>query len=383
LKRASWLLAAAALGLGILLCEGVLALFYPQVYRRPPRIWQFDADLGWAHVPGGRGRLVTPEFDVEMRINQDGLRDDEHERKKKPGVHRILVFGDSFAEGWGVESEETISEQLEDCLQASASDSIEVINFGVAGYGTDQALLLYEKLGALYEPDQVVLLFYGNDLWNNAAKRGIGAERGFKPFFRPQANGRLSLAGVPVAKTRYWDEARYREAPMGERVARYFSEHWHLYVLVDKALRPEVAPAQQSQYYDGLYGRDEERQWQPVWQLSGMLLDRFAASARRHGAEFTVVYVPAIVQVEERDWQKKRDLHGLVAEYDLQKPNRQLATFAQRYSFAYVDLYPLFKEHSQEQVLYLRDSHWNAAGHALAAQALCEQLSQQNRERAR
>ncbi len=376
-------MAAAALALGILLCEGLLSLFYPQVYRRPPRIWQFDADLGWAHVPEGGGRLVTPEFDVEMRINKDGLRAGEYARKKPQGVRRVLVFGDSFAEGWGVESEEVVSEQLERCLRSSAVDSVEVINFGVAGYGTDQALLLYEKLGVVYEPDVVVLLFYGNDLWNNAARRGIGAERGYKPFFRPQPNGRLTLGGVPVQKTRYWDEARYGDAPFGERLSRYFNEHWHLYVLLYKALRPEVETAQQSQYYDGLYGSDEEGKWQPVWQLTGMLLDQFAAAVHRRRGEFLLVYVPAIVQVEEGDWQKKRVLHGLVDEYDLQKPNAQLAAFAQRYGFAYLDLYSLFKERSQEQVLYWRDSHWNAAGHELAAQALCEQLDKGGLEVAR
>jgi lysophospholipase L1-like esterase len=383
LKWAPWFLTLAALALGILLCEGLLAVFYPQLYRRPPRIWQFDGDLGWAHVPEGKGRLVTPEFDVEMHINKEGLRGGNYERKKPDRVRRILVFGDSFAEGWGVKSEEAVSEQLQKCLQSDRTDSIEVINFGVAGYGTDQELLLYEKLGKLYEPDVVVVLFYGNDLWNNASKRGIGAERGYKPFFRPQSNGHLALGGVPVVKTRYWDEARYRDASLGTRLSRYLHENWHLYVLVNKALQPEIAPAQQSQYYDGLYGHDVDRQWQPVWELTGMLLEKFAAAVQSRGGEFIVVYVPAIVQIEEEDWQAKRTLHGLVDEYDLQKPNAHLTHFSQRYNLDYVDLYPVFKERGKDQVLYLRDSHWNAAGHELAAQTLCGSLSSYQGEAAR
>jgi len=382
LKRASCFLAVVALVLGILLCEGILALFNPQVYRRPPRIWQFDAELGWQHVPEGNGRLITPEFDVEMRINKEGLRAGDFSRKKPEGVRRILVFGDSFVEGWGVESHEAVSEQLQKCMQDDHADSVEVINFGVAGYGTDQELLFYEKLGKSYEPDVVIVLFYGNDLWNNASKRGIGAERGNKPFFRPQANGRLALGGVPVIKTRYWDEARYRDAPLDVRLSRYLHEHWHLYVLIDKTLRSEVAPAKQSQYYDGLYGHDGDGQWQPVWQLTGMLLKKFADAVHRRGAEFHVVYVPSIVQIEEGDWQAKRALHGLVDQYDLQKPNKQLAAFAQRYNLQYVDLYPVFKQRAENQTLYLRDSHWNAAGHELAAQVLCGALGDEQREAA-
>ena len=72
-------LAVASLALGVLLCEMVLHLFYPQVFRRP-EVWRFDAELGWSHVADSAGRLVSPEFDVEIRINSMGLRDREYAR---------------------------------------------------------------------------------------------------------------------------------------------------------------------------------------------------------------------------------------------------------------------------------------------------------------
>ncbi len=373
MRGTPWLLAAFALAAGLLLCEGVLSVWHPQVHRRPPNIWQFDAELGWSHVAGGRGRLVTPEFDIDIEINEDGLRSPAHQRQKGEGVRRVLVFGDSFAEGWGVESGQMLSTRLQACLR-DRGEAVEVLNFGVAGYGTDQAYLLFEKLGKVYQPDLVVLLFYGNDLWNNASSRGIGAEQGYKPYFRPARDGRLELLGVPVRKTRYWDADRYEGGSLSQRAERYLRSHWHVFALVEKALRTEGAVAQHSQFYDGLYGLDAEGQWQPVWELTGMLLRDFNRAVRQSGAEFLVVYAPSIVQIEERNWQEKRALHGLDADYDLHKPNRYLADLTSRYGIDLLDLYPRFASAAQQRALYLRDSHWNASGHALAAAALCEHV---------
>ncbi len=373
MSRATWVLGGCALVVSVLLCEILLSLFNPQIRSRPPTVWQFDPELGWAHVPGGQGRLVTPEFDVGLSINSDGLRGDESSRERRPGVRRILLFGDSFAEGWGVEEEQALSARLADCL-SQGNETVEVLNFGVAGYGTDQAFLLYQKLGRLYDPDLVVALFYGNDLWNNASPRGIGAEQGYKPYFRPLEGGRLSLQGVPVRKTRYWDMSRYEGGSVGQRAVRYLRSNWHLYALVEKAATARDSASPQSQFYDGLYGVDTKGKWQPLWDLTGFLLRDFATAVGRDGSEFVLVYAPSIVQVEPDNWREKSDLHGLTGDYDMLNPNRQLSEIAQRYGLTLVDPYPAFKEAGRRDVLYLRDSHWNARGHSIAAEVLCGHL---------
>ena len=143
----------------------VLHLFYPQVFRRP-EVWRFDAELGWSHLADSAGRLVSPEYDVEIRINSMGLRDREYARGKPAGSRRIALFGDSFVEGWGMPIDRVLNRQLEICLQ-EGGERVEVANFGVAGYGTDQALLFFEQEGQRFDPDEVLLFFYSNDLWNN------------------------------------------------------------------------------------------------------------------------------------------------------------------------------------------------------------------------
>ena len=90
-----------------------------------------------------------------------------------------------------------------------------------------------------------------------------------------------------------------------------------------------------------------------------------------------LVYVPAIVQVEETNWRSKRDLYGLIGEFDLQKPNREIARLAAAYGIPLLDLYEPFMRVSEREELYYRESHWNVRGHALAANLIGDYLLQQ------
>ena len=386
MRSAKIILVAVSFIAGLLLCEALLSWVKPQVFRRPSGVWQFDARLGWHHTPGASGGMVSPSFAVDYRINAEGLRDREYPREKDPQTWRILAFGDSFAEGWGVEVEESVSKQLEERLrEAMPQRKIEVINFGVAGYGTGQELLFFEEVGKPYQPDQVVLFFYPNDLWNNGNRQGIGAERGYKPFFRLGPDDRLQLFGVPVKKATFWDASARSSRPWYQRLDLHLRQHWHLYVLLDKALRPapEISGQQRQHYYEGLYGTGDLDRWASRWELTGRLLQAFHTAVAQAGAELVLVYVPTIVQIEEEDWQNKRDLYGLIGEFDLLRPNRQIAGFAALYGIPLLDLYESFEPASQTQKLYYQDSHWTPQGHALAAALIQDYLLDQSRLAAR
>ena len=360
---------------GLLLAEAILALALPQLHRRP-RAWQFDSELGWRHVPGAHGRLVSPEFDVEYRINSRGLRDSETDPSEARGK-RLVLLGDSFAEGWGVEIGQAVSEQLEERLSGPGSP-VEVFNFGVAGHGTDQQLLLFERHRRAYDPDIVLLLFYGNDLWNNALDRGIGVERGFKPRFVPGPGNSLRLTGVPVRRSRYWDFDR--RLPLDRRLSRYAFEHWHLAALLRKAFSQEVPAAQRRDFYLGLYGTgaDAER-FEKAWRTTARLLLELDTRVRGAGARLLLVYVPAIVQIEPEDWEAKISGLGLPGEeYALDKPNRRLAAAAAGHGIPFLDLSPAFLAAAVTETLFYRDSHWNAAGHALAADTIAGFLYEQS-----
>lgn len=121
---------------------------------------QPDPILGWTIKP--RGHLPSKEF----ASNGLGLRSapDEIALEKPDGVTRVLLVGDSFTHGDELPWNDTWSKQLQDRL----GSGFQVLNGGVPGYGTDQALLRYEReLGDKLKPDFVVLGIVRDDIPRN------------------------------------------------------------------------------------------------------------------------------------------------------------------------------------------------------------------------
>jgi lysophospholipase L1-like esterase len=181
------------------------------------RFWKYDSLLGWAHQPGQEGIFETRQFRTFVRINQKGLRDREHAYTRSGDSQRILVLGDSFAWGYGVEDSERVSQLLEAALNA------EVINAGVSGYSTDQELLWLRGEGVRYDTDLIILFFTGNDIGHN--RQQLVNTIYYKPRFVNDA-GQLSLTGYPVpqisAQDRFVYQLSQHSALAFYLVQRYF-----------------------------------------------------------------------------------------------------------------------------------------------------------------
>lgn len=156
-----------------------------------------DAELGWRNRPGLRAEttgptLALPVFRYRVTINSRGLRDREHALAPAPGVTRIVLLGDSFAWGWGVDDGKTFADVLEQRL----GSAVEVLNLGVPGYSTDQELLWLEREGLLWEPDLVILCLLLNDVEGN---HDLERDQLGKPRLAPRAEGGFAWENRPVA----------------------------------------------------------------------------------------------------------------------------------------------------------------------------------------
>ncbi len=124
--------------------------------------FQHDRLLGWRGVPHAAG----PPY-VE-------------------GLRNILVLGDSYGWGWGVEDEDMFHREM-----MRMDGTLNVYNLSAPGYGTDQEYLqLMEFLEA--EPGRrytgTILLFYQNDFEDTAAALRYSYP---KPMFVLDGNGEL------------------------------------------------------------------------------------------------------------------------------------------------------------------------------------------------
>ena len=157
--------------------------------------WEYDSRLGWHHRPGQRGRFAKEQFDTSVVINQHGLRDHDYPEQRVDGMERVLVLGDSFTWGFGVEQQQIFTEVIE-----KSEQGLEVINAGVSGYSPDQELIWLREQGMRFQPDLVLLVLSGNDVWGNH-QEVISFVYG-KPRYRLDAGGVLQLGNVPVPKPR-------------------------------------------------------------------------------------------------------------------------------------------------------------------------------------
>jgi len=142
------------------------------VESAPTRFHTSDPNLGWKLKPGASGEW-NGEGSSFVQVNSEGLRDREHTKAKPPNTLRVAVLGDSFTEAIHVPVEQTFWSKLErklgNCEAVKGRKNVEVMNFGVQGYGTAQELIMLRKKVWDYSPDIVILAFFiGNDIINNS-----------------------------------------------------------------------------------------------------------------------------------------------------------------------------------------------------------------------
>ena len=104
----------------------------------------------------------SAEFEVTVRTNALGLRGRRVSSPKDEGTYRIVMLGDSFVFGFGVEDDETLAAQLEATL-GTRHEGIEVLNAGVPGWSTDQYYLFLRTRLDEITPDLVMLGLLDND----------------------------------------------------------------------------------------------------------------------------------------------------------------------------------------------------------------------------
>jgi hypothetical protein len=89
------------------------------------------------------------------------MRDREYDLEKPPGVYRIAVLGSSMDMGWGIATEETYVNLMEDWLNCHAvkrgiARRFEVLNFAVAAYSPLQRLETFRRKALPFKPDLVI-----------------------------------------------------------------------------------------------------------------------------------------------------------------------------------------------------------------------------------
>ena len=283
----------------------------------PERGWTLAANLDGVEVFDGK----------RLSSNSRGLRGRREYAVPKPaGVYRIALFGDSFTFGEDVSDDETFAEQLESLLPG-----VEILNFGVHGYGHDQMLLYLREALPLYRPDVVLLGHVTDDSLRNLT--------GFRDFAKPRfrlVGGGLRLEGTPVPSPQ-------------EMLARRV---WH-------SRLADLAAMAWTRIAWRWGGREEE-----LDRVTGAILSEIFREARAAGARPAVALLPVWGELGAAD---PAPLPG----------ERFVLSLAEREKVPCLRLRPLFLERARLGAEFEKVGHWGALEHRIAAGGIADFLRRQ------
>ncbi len=353
-----------------------------------------DPALGWALRPNSL--CWNAEGETEFAVNSVGFHDRERQVKKPPNTYRVAVLGDSFVETAQAPVGETFLAQVEHGLPgcpALGSRGVEILNFGISGYGQAQELLMLRTHVWQYEPDMVILsVYFGNDLFDNYRPLDL-IPPGMRPYFVYRGD-RL----VP--------DDSFRESrsltPWRIRLANFLVEvlsRSRLVLLLNTvrfAVRDPYTKSMKRNAIGGVpanystiwpYVPPSHHHHQEAWKVTEGLILEMAHEVKANGAGFLVVTMPMARQVDP-------DLDARLAfqhEFGLDSlyyPDERLRALAGRNGIPFLSLYgPLGAEAEREHKFVTGgkdavrgEGHLNRIGERVVAEVLtrylCEHFEQ-------
>ena len=334
-------LVIASLILGLLLIELGLRLLgwtFP-LFARP------DPEFGWSYRPGISG-WSQHENTAWVRINRHGFRGSDWPQRPAHGTYRIAVLGDSFTDSTNTEEEHSLTGIIEARLAgcpALAGRHVEVLNFGIAGYGTGQHYLQLTQRVAAFEPNMVLLAMYiGNDIADN--HRSLSATT-LKPFYVEQPSGELAL------DPDFRESDAFRETLGADWRRRLVNVSYLLQALkqvyVNRSIMPSPLKSQVFKetgaerpplpQYAALFTPPPDNVWRAAWSVTEKLLLRMLDWSEQRGISFRMATIPEPIQALPGE--TLRDIVVRDSKLtDLDYPTNRIANFATQNKISHLSL---------------------------------------------
>lgn len=319
-----------------------------------------------SHYPYGIGRMMTDEFNIVLRMNNIGMRDDDVEIVKPSGVRRILVLGDSFMEGWGCERGEIFTDRLEvELAKRWPGEPVEVVAAGVASWSPLCEMSWLKYRGFDLSPDAVILAVDATDLAGDSfyAHRLVRDDKGRPDHIAPGRH-RLDLP-APLHKflSRWSYIYRYAERFVTKKlpVTEWDYGFW----------------AESDDVWAGLREIEKipEPQYSSYWVHTREALKTANELCAERGTPFLVIQYPTGVETDSSCWAEGRSTADFGPGMIGPRRFERMEEITRADSVPYFGLLSAFQAHTKPATLfYPYDGHWSPAGHAYAAEVVAEEV---------
>lgn len=196
--------------------------------QRPPADWipfgqsdavQLQDGVTWFTLKPSH---ETKHAYVTIRTNQWGMRDQEYTKEKPADTYRIAILGASYEMGFAVEQDaiyENVAEQMINAkLAAHGAGKVEILNFGVPGYGLIEWVEACEGKVWDFGTDAVLVTARAGDVYRTTGFLTKAVQNGVK--LSPPLADIVGRAGLDASMSEAEIQRRLnRRRAMGESFA--------------------------------------------------------------------------------------------------------------------------------------------------------------------
>jgi len=272
-----------------------------------------DQKIGYLLTPSQR----TRRFGNRIEINQYSMRGGNIQPTSLPSSLRILLLGDSIANGgWWTDQEKTISHLIMLSLTSNLSPNItqvEVLNASANSWGPRNELAYLQKFGS-FGASSIVLLINTDDLFSTAP------------------------TSFPVGRDRNYPN---KKPPFA------LVEVFNRYILKPKP----ISGLKEIQNENDLVG------------INLAAIGQIQEFSRENNAQFLLAMTPLLREIGEPG---PRD-------YEI-KARQRLQEFTQAQGITYLDFLPIFNSSQNPKALYHDHIHFNLQGNKLISENIQRKL---------
>ncbi len=281
-----------------------------------------DEKIGYLLTPSQR----TRRFGSRIEINQYSMRGKNIEKTPLPSSLRILLIGDSIANGgWWTDQENTISSLMMRSLNQNVSRNItqvEVLNASANSWGPRNELAYLQKFGS-FGAKVIVLLINTDDLFSTApTSLQVGRDRNY-----PDKKPLLAL-----------------------------TEILNRYILKPKPIA-------------GL--KEVQNETGDRVSVNLAAINKIQEFARGSNAQFLLAMTPLLREIGV-DKGSGEEMVG-PRDYEI-KARQRLEEFTKTKGITYIDFLPIFNFSQEPKTLYHDHIHFNLQGNQLISEVIEKKL---------
>jgi hypothetical protein len=339
----------------VLIAELLVRVFIPQItygggldYRDE---YVFDLKANYM------GEFSHPDYIYKVRVDENRMRATWNSGDARKGL-TVLVLGDSFAFGMGVEDDQTLASVISKQLHDWGIEG-RVYNAGVPAYNLGEIRCKYQRVKSMIQPDIVVVTTVYNDFQATLGDcdsiyhgKKLGESLQDKQF----ENHGLWSRIYPLA----------RDFMLGNSHLAVFLVKRSLNFMIQMGLRKGFQGVLQAYNIDFHQHAKDRVDHVPV------VLKKLHADIQRDGAVGVFVYIPGISEVDNTLWNSVLKMEKVPLARDF--PHRHLTTAAKEAGFSNI-IDPIsdpVKLNILKTSYFQIDAHLNVNGNAFFGKWIAE-----------